>query len=164
MAYPLADGTSIGSHPFPPTQKRTLHRIFLILPADLPRRAGRPHGLAVDLGSRGVFRCGGIFRAGRNPSGLCRQPSCLALRFHDRLYRRSLRYNRAVALVPLPPPRHVRSKPDVDGWTLRDGRGQKLIARPGCPERAGEVTYYKRRLATGCLVFFFLLPFLFLFF
>src|SRR5260370_25666438 len=138
MAYPLADGTSIGSHPFPPTQKRTLHRIFLILPADLPRRAGRPHGLAVDLGPRGVFRCGGIFCAVRNPSGLCRQPSCLALRFHDLLYRRSLRYNRAASLLPLPPPRHISSKPAVEGWSVRDRRRQKLPVRPPCPERAGQ--------------------------
>src|SRR5258708_31283972 len=103
MAYPLADGTSIRSHPLLPTQKRALHRIFLILHADLPRRARRPHGLAVDLGPRGVFRCGGVFCAGRNPSCPCPQPSFLALPFPDPLSPRSLPYNRAVALVPLPP-------------------------------------------------------------
>src|SRR5258708_31967571 len=104
MAYPLADGTSIRSHPLLPTQKRTLHRIFLILYADLPRRARRPHGLAVDLGPRGVFRCGGIFCPGRNPSRLFCPPSCLPPRFHVLLFPPPLPYNPVVAFGPLPPP------------------------------------------------------------
>src|SRR5260221_1830163 len=95
MAYPLADGTSIRSHPLLPTQKRTLHRIFLILHADLPRRARRPHGLAVDLGPRGVFRCGGVFLARRKPTRPCPPPFSLALRIPARLHPRSLCYKPA---------------------------------------------------------------------
>src|SRR5258708_28860284 len=103
MAYPLADGTSIRSHPLLPTQKRTLHRIFLILHADLPRRARRPHGLAVDLGPRGVFRCGGIFFAGRNSSGPFCPPSFLAPLLPGRPHPRPLSPYPALAFVSPPP-------------------------------------------------------------
>src|SRR5258708_15660636 len=106
MAYPLADGTSIRSHPLLPTQKRTLHRIFLILHADLPRRARRPHGLAVDFGPRGVFRCGGVFLARREPQEPFFPPPIPAPPFPDRLHRRPPLHNRAAGFVapsPTPP-------------------------------------------------------------
>src|SRR5258708_39275647 len=106
MAYPLADGTSIRSHPLLPTQKRTLHRIFLILHADLPRRARRPHGLAVDLGPRGAFRCRGAVCGLSNSPGRCPHTPCLSLPFHAPLYPRPPSSYTAVALGSLPPPPH----------------------------------------------------------